>query len=67
MHTDMARAWWQMSKPEPAADALLHAVRASRGEVRDRPAIRQVVTDLARRHPRAAGVRELSAAVTTVR
>ncbi|MFD7663531.1 helix-turn-helix transcriptional regulator [Streptomyces sp. NPDC059788] len=64
MHTDMARAWWQMARPEPAADALLHAVRASRGEVRDRPAIRQIVTDLAQRHPRTAGVRELTAAVT---
>ncbi|MFI2235169.1 helix-turn-helix transcriptional regulator [Streptomyces chrestomyceticus] len=65
MHTDLARAWWQMARPEPAADALLHAVRASRGEVRDRPAIRQIVTDLAQRHPRTAGVRELSAAVST--
>ncbi|KOG75030.1 MULTISPECIES: helix-turn-helix transcriptional regulator [Streptomyces] len=67
MHTDLARAWWQMAKPESAADALLHAVRASRGEVRDRPAIRRIVTDLAQRHPRTAGVRELTAAVTTSR
>ncbi|MFH8350059.1 hypothetical protein [Streptomyces sp. NPDC018045] len=66
MHTDLARLG-AMSKPEPAAEALLHAVRASRGEVHDRPAIRQIVTDLAQRHPRVTGVRELAAAVTPSR
>ncbi|MEV5597994.1 hypothetical protein [Streptomyces sp. NPDC052496] len=56
-----------MSKPESAVEALLHAVRASRGEVRDRPATSRIVTDLAQRHPRSTGMRELAAAVTTSR
>ncbi|MFH8591619.1 carbonic anhydrase [Streptomyces rimosus] len=46
-----SRAWWQMNKPRPAGDTLLPAVRASRGEVRDWPTIRQIVTDLTQRHP----------------
>ncbi|WP_432086906.1 helix-turn-helix domain-containing protein [Streptomyces sp. bgisy095] len=62
--TDMARAWWAWGRPEQTAHALLDAHRASPGEVRDRPAIRLIVTELARRHPRAAGVRELHAAVS---
>ncbi|RLL70509.1 helix-turn-helix transcriptional regulator [Streptomyces sp. Z26] len=61
--TDMARAWWAWQRPEQAVHALLDAYRASPGEVRDRPAIRQIVTDLTERHPRIAGVRELHAAV----
>lgn len=62
--TDMARAWWAWGRPEQTARALLDAHRASPGEVRDRPAIRQIVTELAHQHPRAAGVRELHAAVS---
>jgi transcriptional regulator with XRE-family HTH domain len=62
MHTDMGRAWWQWGKPEQTANELLSALRVSPGEVRDRPAIRQIVSDLSTRHPRVNGVRELVAA-----
>ncbi|MFD0319358.1 helix-turn-helix transcriptional regulator [Streptomyces flavalbus] len=62
--TDMARAWWAWQRPEQTAHALLDAYRASPGEVRDRPAIRHIVTELAERHPRTSGVRELHTAVT---
>ncbi|WP_018545428.1 helix-turn-helix domain-containing protein [Streptomyces sp. LaPpAH-108] len=62
MHTDLGRAWWQWGKAEQAAAELLSAVRVSPGEVRDRPAIRQIVSDLRSRHPRVTGVRELAAA-----
>lgn len=62
MHTDLARAWWLWGKPEPTARELLAALRVSPGEVRDRPAIRAIVTGLASRHPRTPGVRELSLA-----
>lgn len=61
--TDMARAWWAWNKPEPTASALLDAYRASPGEVRDRPTIRAIVSELAERHPHTPGVRELSAAI----
>ncbi|MET7759544.1 helix-turn-helix transcriptional regulator [Streptomyces sp. NPDC005389] len=63
MHTDLGRAWWQWGKAEQTAAELLSAVRVSPGEVRDRPAIRQIVGDLRSRHPRVTGVRELVAAV----
>ncbi|MBX7551553.1 helix-turn-helix domain-containing protein [Streptomyces sp. tea 10] len=63
MHTDLARAWWQWGKPEQTAQELLAAMRVSPGEVRDRPAIREMVGSLRSRHPRAAGVRELAIAV----
>jgi hypothetical protein len=63
LHTDLARAWWQWGKPEQTAHALLAAHREAPAEVRDRPAIRSIVTDLAERHPRTSGVRELVAAV----
>ncbi|MFJ3762886.1 helix-turn-helix domain-containing protein [Streptomyces sp. NPDC090080] len=62
--TDMARAWWAWKRPEQTAHALLDAYRASPGEVRDRPAIRSIVTELAERHPHTSGVRELHTAVT---
>ncbi|MFF7492930.1 hypothetical protein [Streptomyces rubiginosohelvolus] len=65
MHTDLARAWWQWGKPEQTAAELLSALRASPGEVRDRPAIRTVVTDLRTRHAQTAGVRDLAASVGT--
>jgi hypothetical protein len=63
--TGMARAWWAWNRPEQTARALLDAYRASPGEVRDRPAIRSIVHELAKRHPRTSGVRELHAAVAT--
>ncbi|MBT2674777.1 helix-turn-helix transcriptional regulator [Streptomyces sp. ISL-14] len=62
--TDMARAWWAWHRPEQTARALLDAYRASPGEVRDRPAIRHIVNQLAEQRPRTSGVRELHAAVT---
>ncbi|MEU8623132.1 helix-turn-helix transcriptional regulator [Streptomyces sp. NPDC048623] len=62
--TDMARAWWAWGRPEQTARALLDAHRTSPGEVRDRPAIRSIITDLARRHPRTPGVHELRTAVS---
>lgn len=62
MHTDLGRAWWQWGKPEQTAAELLSAVRVSLGEVRDRPAIRKIVTDLRCQYPLVAGVRELIAA-----
>lgn len=62
MHTDLGRAWWQWDKPEQTAAELLSAARVSPGEVRDRPAIRQIVADLRSKHPRVTGVRELVAA-----
>ena len=59
----MARAWWQWGKPEQTARALLAAHHQAPVEIRDRPAIRKIVTDLAELHPRTAGVRELATAV----
>lgn len=61
LHTDMARAYWQWGKPEQTAHALLDAHRAAPSEVRDRPSIRAIVTDLTQRHPHTSGVRELAA------
>ncbi|MFJ2603728.1 helix-turn-helix domain-containing protein [Streptomyces sp. NPDC091279] len=61
--TDMARAWWAWQRPAQTAHALLTAHRASPGEVRDRPAIRRLIHELAERHPRVSGVRELRTAV----
>ncbi|HKR52256.1 MAG TPA: helix-turn-helix domain-containing protein [Pseudonocardiaceae bacterium] len=63
LHTDIARAWWQWGKPEQTARALLAAHHQAPAEVRDRPAILKIVTDLAGQHPRVAGVRELATAV----
>ncbi|WP_240660035.1 helix-turn-helix transcriptional regulator [Streptomyces sp. WAC 01529] len=62
MGTDMARAWWAWGRPEQTARSLLDAYRASPGEVRDRPAIRSIVDELAQRHPHTSGVKELHAA-----
>ncbi|WP_031102523.1 helix-turn-helix domain-containing protein [Streptomyces sp. NRRL S-146] len=62
MHTDLGRAWWQWGKAEQTAAELLSAARVSPGEVRDRPAIRQIVGDLRSHHPQVTGVRELVAA-----
>ncbi|MER8012596.1 transcriptional regulator [Streptomyces sp. NPDC094149] len=55
--TDMARAWWQWQRPVQTAQALLDAYRASPGGVRDRPAVRHIVDELAERHPHTAGIR----------
>ncbi|WP_331735852.1 helix-turn-helix domain-containing protein (plasmid) [Streptomyces anulatus] len=65
MHTDLGRAWWQWGKPEQTAAELLSALRASPGEVRDRPAIRKIVTELRTQHAQVTGVRELVAAIGT--
>ncbi|MFD4577517.1 multiprotein-bridging factor 1 family protein [Streptomyces sp. NPDC058417] len=65
LHTDLARAWWRWNKPEQTAHALLAAHRAAPAEVRDRPSIRAIVTDLARRHPHTSGVRQLLAETRT--
>lgn len=62
MHTDLSRAWWQWGRAEQTASELLSALRVCPGEVRDRPAIRQIVSALSTRHPRVSGVRELAAA-----
>ncbi|MFJ8250215.1 helix-turn-helix domain-containing protein [Streptomyces sp. NPDC094466] len=62
--TDMARAWWAWQRPAQTALALLTAYRSSPGEVRDRPAIRHIVAELAERHPRTTGVQELQTAVS---
>ncbi|MET7711691.1 helix-turn-helix transcriptional regulator [Streptomyces sp. NPDC005407] len=59
MHTDLGRAWWQWGKAEQTAAELLSAARVSQSEVRDRPAIRKIVTELRSKHPHAVGVREL--------
>lgn len=64
-HTDMARAWWQWGRPEQTAAALLEAARVAPAEVRDRPAIRRMVTDLGGRHPLTPGVRALTTAMGT--
>ncbi|MEU8954907.1 helix-turn-helix transcriptional regulator [Streptomyces sp. NPDC048518] len=63
LHTDMARAWWQWGKADETAAALLAAHREAPAEVRDRPSMRAIVTELAERHPRTASVRQLAAAV----
>ncbi|MBV9163466.1 MAG: hypothetical protein JO309_06010 [Pseudonocardiales bacterium] len=52
-----------VGKPEQAARALLAAHRQAPAEVRGRPSILMIVTDLAGRHPRVTEVRELAAAV----
>ncbi|MFJ1756557.1 helix-turn-helix domain-containing protein [Kitasatospora sp. NPDC088134] len=62
MHTDLARAWWQLGKADRTAAALLDAVRVSPAEVRDRPAIRTIAAELHSRHARTPGVPELAKA-----
>ncbi|WP_306190072.1 helix-turn-helix domain-containing protein [Streptomyces sp. MK5] len=63
LHTDMARAWWQWGMAEQTAQSLLNAFRVAPTEVRDRPSMRAIVTELHRSHPRVSGVRELARAV----
>ncbi|MGW2082480.1 hypothetical protein ACWCOW_37175 [Streptomyces sp. NPDC001939] len=62
MHTDLARAWRQWGKADQTVDALMAALRASPGEVVDGSSICGLVGEVAHRHPRTAGVRELVAA-----
>lgn len=59
LHADMARAWWQWDRPQQTAAALLNAWGENPGEVRDRPAMREIVADLDARHPRVEGVQDL--------
>ncbi|WP_323369113.1 transcriptional regulator [Streptomyces alkaliterrae] len=63
LHTDLARAWWQWGKPRQTAQSLLDAYRAAPTEVRDRPAIRSLVTHLNDKHHQLTEVRELARAV----
>jgi hypothetical protein len=63
LHTDLARAWWQWGKPDPAARHLLAALRQAPSEVRDRPSIRKIAISLIQQHPRASGTRELAAVI----
>ncbi len=63
LFTDLARAWWQWNKPEQTARALMLACQYAPAEVRDRPSIRDIVTQLAHRYPGTAGVRRLVATV----
>ncbi len=63
MHTDLGWVWWQRGKPEQTAVELLSALRVSPGEVRDRPAIRKIISDLRSRNSQVAGVRELVTAL----
>lgn len=63
MFTDLARAWWQWDKPEQTVQALLAAHSHAPAEVRGRPSIRNLATELTRRYPNVPGVRELSSAI----
>jgi hypothetical protein len=63
LRTDLARAWWQWSKPKETAHALLAAYEHAPGEVGDRPSIWKIASDLAALHLRVPGVRELAAAM----
>ncbi|MYV99057.1 helix-turn-helix transcriptional regulator [Streptomyces sp. SID3343] len=62
-HTDMARSWWLWGKPDQTVAALMEALREAPAEVRNRPSMRALTHDLAQRHPRAVGVKELVRAV----
>jgi hypothetical protein len=63
LHTDLARAWHQRGRPEEAVWQLLEASRYAPGEVRDRPAIRAMATDLVDRHKLVPGARELATVI----
>ncbi|WP_321170728.1 transcriptional regulator [Embleya scabrispora] len=63
LHTDMARAWWLWGKPDQTIEALNAALREAPAEVRDRPSMRKLTSDLVQRHPRAVGVNDLVRAV----
>lgn len=59
LFTDLARAWWQWNKPEQTARALMIAYQYSATEVRERPSISNIVSQLAHRYPNASGVQGL--------
>ncbi|TDD80170.1 helix-turn-helix domain-containing protein [Actinomadura rubrisoli] len=61
LHTDMARAYVQRGRPEPAIARLLDAYQQAPSEVRDRLSIRRVAVGLVERHRRVPGARELAA------
>lgn len=61
LHTDMARAYVQRGRPEPAIARLLEAYEQAPSEVRDRPSIRRMASGLVERHRRVPGARELTA------
>lgn len=61
LHTDMARAYVQRGRPEPAIARLLDAYEQAPSEVRDRPSIRRMASGLVERHRRVPGARELAA------
>ncbi|GAA3717019.1 hypothetical protein GCM10022224_098340 [Nonomuraea antimicrobica] len=63
-YTDLARSWWRWGKPEQTTTALLEALEQVPGEVRDRPSIRMIATELVDRHPRVAGVRQPAKAIS---
>jgi transcriptional regulator with XRE-family HTH domain len=63
LFTDLARAWWQWGKPEQTAQSLLAAHSHAPAEIRDRPGIRNIITELTTRHPNVPGGRELAVAV----
>lgn len=55
--TDVARSWHQWRKPEQTYRALVSAYRQAPEEVRDRPSIRGIVTDLLPHDRRLPGLR----------
>lgn len=64
LHTDLARFYWQWSKPEQTTAELLTAYRHAPAEVRDRPSIRKIAEELVERHQRVGGVRQLAKAIS---
>jgi transcriptional regulator with XRE-family HTH domain len=65
LHTDLARAWWQLGKPEQTARSLISAYRESPAEVTSRLAMRRITDDLAARYPKLPSVTELTRLTTT--
>lgn len=61
--TDIARSWHQWRKPEQTYRALLSAYRQAPEEVRDRPSIRGIVTDLLPHDKRLPGLRAFAGRV----
>jgi transcriptional regulator with XRE-family HTH domain len=61
--TDLARVWDLAGQPERAIGALLSACGQAASEVRDRPSIRSLASDLVRHHPAGARAQRLSAIV----
>ena len=61
--TDVARSWHQWGKPEQTYQALTSAYRQAPEEVRGRPSIRGIVTDLLRHDRRLPGLRAFAGQV----